>query len=1045
MGVPSHRRQTATNRYDLGRRSKHLGLTAVLAVFVIVNVGNASASDGSANEQYLFHKEYERLQKQIKPQTYSLQGQIDSIQKYNRRTPVFSPPQFNAANAPNRGEHHFGVQHQEQRQEQMHHQRTLEIENTRYSVWSQNMTYMSSTGYNALGMMPLYNLTNTIIDFFVDKEEPIPPGYIVIEEMKVSLGPNVQKHQYYEVLKKYWLIIIIAIVTIITALLMPLIGLCFCCCRCAGACGGRSQPFDKKHDTCRRFLLGFMLLIVISSMIFGVIVAFVTNITLQHGVENATVTARFAVDDTRTYLKSTSYQVNHLLVTNYGELKEHLFHTLDKTADTVVANLDKASNAVSLDTLHEIVESLPEIQENLIEMGKIAKDMQLKASQLNDALRSVKRELLNALQKCNVNECKQVQKDYEIGRLDESNIHYDKLPDQTEIITNVQSLLDGTLQQTVASSEKKVRDIRNEIENIIKSNVPEVKMSINKVGTALHEIAHSVTRQIDGVSDLVGNHTYKHFDTADNYVAQYSIYRYYGGLIISSVLLVIFVFTTFGLLCGICGKRPDGYGDDCCTKGAGSRFLMCGVALIFLTISVLLVICLSLFLAGLVMRRGACDPLKNPQHDQIFNSYIDNFIDINKFVFKGGKSPLKEQEQNEEKTVEPLRISQVIADCHQNKSIFEVFRIDNRINISQIEDFPKRYGIDSKLSELADNVVINSQVKILSDDARREIRALAKSRLSDFAAYKYVDNLTPNITHFNITMLADRLKIASQRIPQSSDVRAKINLQALHLEAYQRDLVIPLINGTNRLLTISNSLDKKLNFKQTNFEKAIIKLTQEIDEAERFLNEEGSSYVQKVSHQLLDNFSRNIKAYLSLVINATTNDVGRCEPVSNVYNATIVAICNRVVDPFNGFWAGVIFCVLLFFPTIVLSAKLSTLYQKSDPYPGPLVEAEYLYDAYSERDNIPLANVPKNKRRRKNDRRSQGRDRRGEYYEEASPAPSSSHPHSRDARYNDMAPKNWDNAPPRYQNAVAPPSSEYERPPPYYYSGFGTSAPSETD
>jgi hypothetical protein len=42
-------------------------------------------------------------------------------------------------------------------------------------------------------------------------------------------------------------------------------------------------------------------------------------------------------------------------------------------------------------------------------------------------LRGVKRELLNALQKCNTNECKQVQKDYEIGRLDESNIHYDKV------------------------------------------------------------------------------------------------------------------------------------------------------------------------------------------------------------------------------------------------------------------------------------------------------------------------------------------------------------------------------------------------------------------------------------------------------------------------------------------------------------------------------------------------------------------------------------------------------------------------------------------
>lgn len=42
-------------------------------------------------------------------------------------------------------------------------------------------------------------------------------------------------------------------------------------------------------------------------------------------------------------------------------------------------------------------------------------------------LRGVKRELLTALQQCRTNECKQVQQDYEIGRLDENNIHYDKV------------------------------------------------------------------------------------------------------------------------------------------------------------------------------------------------------------------------------------------------------------------------------------------------------------------------------------------------------------------------------------------------------------------------------------------------------------------------------------------------------------------------------------------------------------------------------------------------------------------------------------------
>jgi prominin 1 len=41
----------------------------------------------------------------------------------------------------------------------------------------------------------------------------------------------------------------------------------------------------------------------------------------------------------------------------------------------------------------------------------------------------------------------------------------------------------------------------------------------------------------------------------------------------------------------------------------------------------------------------------------------------------------------------------------------------------------------------------------------------------------------------------------------------------------------------------------------------------------------------------------------------------------------------------NGFWASIGWCLVLFIPAIILSVKLAALYQKSDPYPGPLVES----------------------------------------------------------------------------------------------------------
>lgn len=52
----------------------------------------------------------------------------------------------------------------------------LDVKPVNYSVWKQNVTYLSSSAFNARGMAPLYNISNTIINLFVDDEEPIPRG-----------------------------------------------------------------------------------------------------------------------------------------------------------------------------------------------------------------------------------------------------------------------------------------------------------------------------------------------------------------------------------------------------------------------------------------------------------------------------------------------------------------------------------------------------------------------------------------------------------------------------------------------------------------------------------------------------------------------------------------------------------------------------------------------------------------------------------------------------------------------------------------------------
>lgn len=893
----------------------------------------------------------------------------------------------------------------------------LKIRTTEFTNISETPHFVSSTSYNARGMAPLYNLTNHVIKLFVDTD-PVPEGYLIVREGEILLGPNVQENNWGPLLREYWALLLVTIISVLLIVLMPIIGLCLCCCRCFGGCGGRSQPFDKKHDTCRRVMLGLLLICTTSSLVFGVVVAYATNSYMQHGVENITVSARHGVDDTREFLTSTSRQISQLLDTNYQELNTQLKKTLNEASDIIIQRLEEESKAEKLTTLNDFVEQLPAIKKNLDRMTLLTRELRVNASQLNDGLRGVKRELLASLTRCGTQECINVMEDYKIGRLDTNGIDYNSLPDLTEITNSVQELVDGNIAQAVQKGVRELEQLKQTLTRTVRDSIPLVTAASDSTGRAIKSASDELTSKLTGVGNVIGNNSYKHLDSADDYIAQYSLYRYYVGLGVSSVLLLIMMCLVFGLLCGICGKRPDGYGDDCCNKGAGGRFLMFGVAIIFLTFSVILVVTLVSFLAGSVFRRGVCDSLRNPRESQVID-YIDTYFNINKHYeqirTQSARSKWKLQGSN--RAIDPIRIAEVIESCSGNNTIYEVLKLSNFYDIQEIRQFPEDYGIIRELNALKEKIQIE-QVTILSDQAKADIEILRDSRLNDFEAYKFIDHLTQEITQSNLNDIANRLREVANKVPpgkEMNDIKVNLKNQALHLSSYQSNLVEPMLRYTNELVNLSTSMERNLRFGKDSFAVAIGDFLAEIQDAETYINEHGQPFVEEVTTELTNGFLDQIHSYLNLVIQSTSKEIGRCGPLSNVYDSMTVATCNRIVDPFNGFWAGVGWCLAIFLPTIVLCVKLSSLYQKSDPYPGPLVESG-----------------PKNKRRKKNERRRDSRERREVYYEDGSPSGG----HSREPRYNDMAPKNWDGAPPRYQNPpMAPPATEYERPPPYYYPG----------
>ncbi|XP_076182936.1 prominin-1-A isoform X1 [Ptiloglossa arizonensis] len=920
--------------------------------------------------------------------------------------------------------------------------------------------YKATTDFDAKGMGQLYNVTNTFIDF-VQSKQAYPQGMITVEDGIPYFRYSLSEWQV--IVTHYGGLAGLALVGLLLAAILPCVGLFFCCCRCAGHCGARSQPFDKKHDHCRKVILSMVLIGVATIILFGVVCAFVTNEYMQEGTKELPSNLKISLNDVKLYLNATKNHVNIVLNTNFDELEINLNNILQASGRIVTEQLAEYSHAVSLSNLSDIVAGLESIQEDLKTMQIITRDLRTNASQLDIVVRGVKKNLLHTLAACKTQNCKQVLNDYKVNQMS-VQVEFDKLPNVTSALYNITMLMKSNIVSEVSQGKESFLKIQKDIQHAVNQTIPVVSRSIRRFGDYSQNIASNITALIDRLSNDIDEVSIQHIDVAQKHIEQYSPYRYYLGLGISGIVLTVLMCLTFGLFCGICGKRPDGYGDDCCNKGSGARFLMMAVWIIFLLTSVLMVITVAHMVTGVMVQRAVCEPLMNPKDNRMF-SMIDDVVQIKKLLYP--------QNPNAD-----VNMSYIITSCHQNKSLYEVLRLEYLFNLKTLRKYTGRYDINNTIQQLRRKINLSPDVVILTDSAKTKLNDLAQSGLSDIKFYQYAEILADNITNINLEHLARQLREVSDKLPPDQDIRKHLEKNADDLERSHRDLVIPMATLSEQLSEKALTLQENIKFNHSSMAEAIHELVNEVTNAQQFLNKDGPEYVQYLATRFGNALLFQVDNFLDHVIDKALKDVGLCGPVSNAYNAALVAGCNKILDPFNGFWASVGWCLILFIPTIVLCVKLSELYQKSDPYPGPLVEAEYLYDAYADRDNIPLAHGHDKKyvshNRHHQSAYVESYDGPAVGYNERermSDAHQSTSHH--DSRYSDLAPnstpkwrshkpsipsetephnkvfcisiksQNWDfpnGGPPRYQPAAAAPpplSTEYERPPPYYYPGPG--------
>ena len=630
----------------------------------------------------------------------------------------------------------------------------------------------------------------------------------------------------------------------------------------------------------------------------------------HNGVNRLPNRLQDVTDDSSLYLDNTGIEIHNLLVTNFEELEKVLNQTLDEGGPILKRKLAHVTNAVAIDNITDIVSRLGNVRRHLKDINRTTNLLQVNVKQLKQGLEDRRNKLKRALRLCNSNKaCQNFLKEYTIDKDLAVAANFENLPFElpnVSLLTNdINELLNNNIMEKVEVGKEQLDNVKVAIENSIVGIRPKIKNEIRKMGRQLSDKANDIQRVLNQFDSNIGRIN-RDIPKIKPELDEYSNYIYYIGLGMSCLVLLILSCYVFGLFYGFCGKRPGNvYGDDCCNRGTGANWLLAAIYLTFLFSVVLLSVTTIQFLLGSTVDKVACNALMRPNDSEIFHLVDKEIIQPlmrEKLEHQSSGQTNPKISSPTLNALQDMSLSNVISSCHLNKTIYQILQMDSIYNVEELRDWKTTYNVGNYLSNLRSKIRSDDirNIQILSPQAQKNLEELAKSKISDLNFTQYTTLIQEQITSIELGSFIGRLNQIKDRLPPSSQASTLIANEALYLKGMEA-LVVEMKLATKQLQSKIKELEKDAKFDQSTMREALNALIQQASKATRELKEGGTQLIDTLANKYVNETVGLIDTYVERVINYTTNYVGKCHPISRSYNATVVALCREVVDPFNDF------------------------------------------------------------------------------------------------------------------------------------------------
>ncbi|XP_071264618.1 prominin 1 b [Salvelinus alpinus] len=705
--------------------------------------------------------------------------------------------------------------------------------------------------------------------------------------------------------------------------LTPVVGLCFCVCRCCENCGGEMHQRQGKNPDCQR---GFYTAALLTTSIFittGVLIAHAANHNVTSQIKSTRRFISSNMRDLKTFANNTPAQIDHLTA-QYTTAKNKVLSDLDNIGPLLGGRIQtqlEKEVVPSLDTALRMAGALRESREALESVSSSLDVLHEGTSRLALRLTYERTSLSNTLSDpaCTNGAVSRTCSDIRLTLPQLGiNSNFSGLPDVSPQLARLEIVLktdlSNILQKGYSSFNDTPRLVQQQTKNVVAA-LPRVKALLDKIGVEI--IGFS---KMFPVEASLANFTIflsqgqKNMEAYYPQMDQMDFYRWIGCVAVLCSVVLVLTFNFLGLLCGTCGydkqATPTTRG---CLSNTGGNLLMAGVGFSFIFTWVLMGLVSAGFVVGGNIEKLLCEPLANRQ--------LFKIIDTPYMVHPAKKHFLPGMLfQNPNIN---LTVGSMYRDCYDNNGLYHALQLETMFNINT---FLKTTVFNKDLVKVFDSVSIDLQsMVLLEQDGRDNLLTFSTAGIGEINYAAYLAEVNKGVTLVDLLSFSNELEAQADLLPRGALENA-LKGHASSIRQIHREQVVPMEQAMSTLsqsIRLLQRTAKELPVKVTNVLSAI-------DEAEYLITHNASRVVKQETDVYMRSLVGYFRQYTDWVKNSLTAEVAQCKPISNIIDSMEIVACSFIVDSVNTFWFGLGGCCVFLVPSIILSVKLAKYYRRMD-------------------------------------------------------------------------------------------------------------------